>query len=96
VIDRPEQERQRQDAERGRAVADRRHVDPVDVDRPDPGLLDGLIFLTELAGMENPNPVPPAGSLRHQPVHEQQGLHGRIVALGDPCHHQSPDARQGE
>ena len=83
VLDRAEQERQRQHVDDGRRIADRADIDAVEIDRADAGLLDGLALLAELARMEDPDTVASAGPLCHQLVHVTQRLHGRVVLLLD-------------
>ena len=83
MVDRAEQERLRKDAQGRRIVPDRRHIDAIEVDGADASLRDGLAFLAELPGMENPDAVTPLGSFRHQFVHVKQGLDGGIALLLD-------------
>ena len=63
----------------GTIVADQRHIGAIEIDGAGAGLLDGFLFLAELAGMEHPDLVPAAAALRDQAAHEAQRLHGRIV-----------------
>ena len=60
-------------------VADQRHVGPVEVDRTGPGLLDGLLFLAELAGVEHLDLVAAAAALGDQRAHVAQRLDGRVI-----------------
>ena len=79
MVDRAKQERQRQHVHDRHEAADRRHVGAVEVDRADPGLLDGLLFLAELAGMEHPDLVLAAALFGDQAAHVTQRLHRRII-----------------
>ena len=83
MVDRAEQERLRQDAQHRRNVADRRHIDAVEVDGADAGLLDGLAFFAELPGMEHPDALASAGAFRHQLVHVEERLDGGVAFFLD-------------
>src|SRR5207253_10620039 len=60
-----------------------------------PGLLDGLAFLAELAGMKDPNAMAPAGALRHQLIHRTQRLDGRIAFFLDVGRAEFPGPGRG-
>ena len=67
----------------GTKVPDQRHIGAIEIDRAGAGLLDGFLFLAELARMEHADLVPAAAAFLDQAAHEAQRLDGRIVfALG--------------
>ena len=76
------------------------HVGAVEIDGADAGLLDGFLFLAELARMKDPDLEAVAAALRDHAAHETQRLYGRIVlALGIggakfPRHRARRDRRQ--
>ena len=83
MLDRTEQKRHCQHIHRRHEVADQRYIGAVDIDRADTGLLDGFLFLAELARMKHPHPVTATAALGDQAPHVAQRLHSRIFfALG--------------
>ena len=83
MLDGAKQKRHREHIHRRHEGPDQRHVGAIEVDRAGPGLLDGLLFLAELARMKDPDLVAAAGALGDQAAHVAQRLYGRIVlALG--------------
>ena len=69
VVDRAEQEGQRQHIGFGNEAAERRDIGAVDVDGANAGLLDGRLFLAELARVEDPEAVPALGPFLDQLAH---------------------------
>src|SRR6202022_1932168 len=77
------QKRHRQHVHRRHERPDQRHVGTVEIDRAGAGLLDGFLFLAELARMKHSDLVAAAAALGDQAAHVSQRLDGRIVlALG--------------
>jgi hypothetical protein len=83
MLDRTEQKRHRQHIHRRDHGADQCDVGTVEINRTDPGLLEGFLFLAELARMEDLDVVAAPGALRHQAAHVEQRLNGRVsLVLG--------------
>ena len=83
MLDRAEQERHRQHIHRRHEVPDQRDIGAIEIDRTGAGLLDRLLFLAQLARMENADMQSSAAAFLHQAAHIAQRLDGRIVlALG--------------
>src|SRR5450759_226838 len=77
------QKRHRQHIHRRHESPDQRHIGAIEIDGAGAGLLDGFLFLAELARMKDPDLVTAAAALRDQAAHVAQRLYGRIIlALG--------------
>ena len=86
MIERAEQERQREHVRRRNQRSDRRDIGAIEIDGADPRLFDGVFLFPELARMEHANAVATRGALLDQAGPEHERLHGRIIfrlGIGD-------------
>jgi len=81
MLDRTEQKRHRQHIHCRDHGPDQCNVGTVEVDGADPGLLEGFLFLAELARVEHLDLVAAAGALRDQAAHVEQRLHGWVFLV---------------
>ena len=83
VIDRAEDEGQGRDGGFGNEIVERPHIDAVQIDHAEPGLLDRVLLLAELRRVEDLHLEAPVGSLLEQSAEIFHRLDGRIAVRVD-------------